>query len=91
MAGAEHKSDTPEARAYNRIRRRLSLADAVLGFALLLLLLATGWSQDLRDLALRLASAHYALALLVYVALLAVLAKLAGLGLDLYSFRLEHR
>ena len=91
MAGAEHKPDTPEARAYNRMRRRLSLADAVLGFALLVLLLATGWSKDLRDLALRLASAHYALALLVYVALLAVLAKLAGLGLDLYSFRLEHR
>ena len=88
---AEHKPDTPEARAYNRIRRRLSLIDAALGFALLALLLATGWSKDLRDVATRLASQHYALALLVYIVLLGVLAKLAGLGLDFYSFRLEHR
>ncbi|HYX68247.1 MAG TPA: M48 family metallopeptidase [Terriglobales bacterium] len=87
----EHKPDTPQARAYNRIRRRLSLMDAALGFVLLVLLLAMGWSKELRDVAVRLAGAHYALALLVYIALLAVLAKLAGLPLDLYSFRLEHR
>ena len=91
MPGSDHKPDTPEARAYNRIQRRLSLLDAGLGFALLVLLLAVGWSKDLRDLAMRLTSARYALALLVYIALLAVLAKLAGLPLDLYSFRLEHR
>ncbi len=91
LTSSEHRADTPEARAYNRIRRRLSITDAVLGFALLVLLLVTGWSKELRHLAVRLASAHYALALLVYVVLLAVLAKLAGLGLDFYSFRLEHR
>jgi Zn-dependent protease with chaperone function len=91
MADNEHKPDTPEARAYNRIRRRLGLIDAALGFALLVLLLATGWSKELRDLSLRLSGGGYVLGLLLYVVLLALLAKLAGLGLDLYSFRLEHR
>src|SRR5437660_11085466 len=46
-------ADTPEARRYNRIRRWLGIADAVLGFLLLVVLLATNWSGWLRDLAYR--------------------------------------
>ena len=34
---------------------------------------------------------HYSLALFLYVLMLMVLAKVLGLGLDYYSFRLEHR
>ncbi|MBZ5629292.1 MAG: M48 family metallopeptidase, partial [Acidobacteriia bacterium] len=34
---------------------------------------------------------HYALAVFLYVAMLLLIGKLLGLGLDFYSFRLEHR
>ena len=34
---------------------------------------------------------HYCLALFLYLLMLMVLAKVLGLGLDYYSFRLEHR
>ena len=44
-------TDSPEARRYNRIRRWLGVADFVLGLALLVVLLATGWNGALRDLA----------------------------------------
>jgi STE24 endopeptidase len=84
-------ADTPEARRYNRIRRWLSIADYLLGFALLLLLLASGWSADLRDFAYRAAGQSYALAVFLYVVSLLLLSKLLGAGLDYYGFRLEHR
>ena len=42
-------ADTPEARRYNRIKRWLGMADAVIGFALLVVLLTTGWTARLRD------------------------------------------
>ncbi len=83
--------DTPEARRYNRLRRRLSMADLVLGFAVLVLLLATGWTGALRDVAYNAAGQGYAMAVFYYVLMLALLAKFAGLGLDYYGFRLEHR
>jgi len=82
--------DTPEARRYNRIRRWLGISDAILGFVLLAVLLATGWTNDLRDLALKAANQNYALAVFFYVFELAVLTKLLSLPLDYYSFRLEH-
>jgi STE24 endopeptidase len=84
-------ADTPEARRYNRIRRWLSIADYFLGFALLLLLLTSGWSADLRDFAYRTAGQSYVLAVFLYVVSLLVLSKLLGAGLDYYGFRLEHR
>jgi len=84
-------ADSPEAKAYNRLRRRRGIADFVLGLALLLLLLATGWTGRLRDVAYRAAGDDYTLAVLIYVALLSVLGKVAGLGLDYYGFHLEHR
>jgi STE24 endopeptidase len=85
------QTDSAEAREYNRKRRWLGIGDATISFALLTLLLATGWTTSLRDLALKGAGDRYALALFFYVLLLAVLAKVAGIGLDFYGFRLEHK
>ena len=42
-------ADSPEVRRYNRIQRWLSMADTVIGFALLVVLLVTGWTGKLRD------------------------------------------
>ncbi|HET7208927.1 MAG TPA: M48 family metallopeptidase [Terriglobales bacterium] len=83
--------DTPEARRYNRIRRWLGIADFVLGLVLLLILLLSGWTGSIRDFAYRGADQNYPLAVFFYVAILLVLSKLLGFGLDYYSFRLEHR
>lgn len=84
-------ADSPEARRYNRLRRRLGIAGSVLGLVLLLLLLVTGWAGALRDVAYRAAGQNYTLAVLIYVVLLSLLGKVAGLGLDYYGFRLEHQ
>jgi Zn-dependent protease with chaperone function len=84
-------TDSPETRRYNRIRRWLGIADFVLGLAFLVVLLATGWSGTLRDLAYRAASQNYTLAVFLYVVMLMAIGKLLGLGLDYYGFRLEHR
>jgi STE24 endopeptidase len=83
--------DSPESRRYNRIRRWLGITDFVVGLALLVILLATGWNGTLRDLALRATFQNYTLAVAMYVLILMALAKLLGLGLDYYGFRLEHR
>jgi len=88
---ASESQDTPEARQYSRIRRWISISDTALGIAFLVVLLATGWTRDLRDLSLHLAHEHYALALFVYALLLTLIAKAISLPLDVYSFRLEHR
>ena len=94
---ADQHPDTPEARAYNRLRRRLSVVDFLLGLAFLLVLLlvttsrGARWSEVLRDWAWLAARQHYALAVLLYVTMLLLIGKLLGLPLDLYSFRLEHR
>src|SRR3989442_6365348 len=84
-------ADSPEARRYNRIRRWLGIADAVLGLALLVLLLATNWSGWLRDLAYRGAFQNYTFAVFLYVGMLLLVGKILGLGLDYCGFRLEHR
>ncbi len=98
VAGStEQLPDTPEARRYNRIRRRLSIADFLLGLAFLLLLLfvttsrGARWSEVLRDWAWMGARQHYVLAVFFYVGLLLLIGKLLGLPLDYYGFRLEHR
>src|SRR5438034_6741597 len=83
--------DSPQTRRYNRIRRWLGIADFALGAVLLIVLLATGWSGSLRDIALGDAAQNYTLAAFLYVLMLMTIAKLLGLGLDYYSFRLEHR
>ncbi len=91
------RPDTPEARAYNRIRRRLSVLDFLLGLGFLLVLLfavsplGTSWSEVLRDWAWQGARQHYTIAVLLYVAMLLLIGKLIGFPVDIYSFRLEHR
>ncbi|PYY01943.1 MAG: hypothetical protein DMG64_13060 [Acidobacteria bacterium] len=87
----EGHADTPEARQYSRIRRWISVADATLGIVFLVVLLATGWTRDLRDVAFRFAHEHYVLALFYYVLLLTIISKIVSLPLDTYSFRIEHR
>src|SRR5580698_1197792 len=84
-------TDSPETRRYNRIRRRLGVADFVLGLLLLVVLLVTGWNGTLRDFAMHGAYDHYALAVFFYVLMLMFIGKALGFGLDYYGFRLEHR
>jgi STE24 endopeptidase len=84
-------SDSPEARHYNRIHRWLGVADFVLGFGLLILVLLTGWTGALRDIAYRAAFQNYTFAVFFYVLILMLIGKLLGAGLDYYGFRLEHR
>lgn len=83
--------DSPEARRYNRIRRCLGITDFVVGFVFLIVLLATRWSDSLRDLAYRIGFQNYSLSLFAYIVLLLGISKLLGLGLDYYGFRLERR
>jgi len=84
-------ADSPESQRYNRIKRWLGIADFGVGLLLLVLLLATGWSGTLRDLALRGASANYSGAVFLYVLMLTILSRAIGFPLDYWGFRLEHR
>lgn len=83
--------DSPESRRYNRIKRWLGFADVVIGFGLLVVILATGWTGWLRDLAERGALQNYTFAVFLYVLMLMLLSKIIGIPLEYYSFRLEHR
>lgn len=83
------QTDSPEARRYNRIRRWLGVADFIVGFAFLAVILITGWSGWLRDLALRMGFHNYSLSVFMYLLLLLVISKAIGIGLDYYGFRLE--
>jgi len=85
------QTDSPEARRYNRIRRWLGITDFVVGFIFLVVLLATRWSDSLRDLAYRIGFQNYTLSLFMYIVLLLGISKVLGLGLDYYGFRLERR
>jgi STE24 endopeptidase len=83
-------ADSSESRQYNRLKRRLGIADFGLGFLLLVVLLATGWTGTLRDLAYRWSEQNYSLAVFYYVVLLIVISKIMGAPLEYYGFRLEH-
>ncbi len=83
--------DSPEARRYNRTRRWLGVADFLIGFAFLLVLLVTGWTGWLRDLAYRWGFQNYTLSVFLYLLLLLVGGKVLSAGLDYYGFRLERR
>lgn len=83
--------DSPEARRYNKSRRWLAFADFAIGIALLIVLLATGWTNWLRDLALRRGFQNYPLSVFIYLLFLMAIGKVLGLGLDYYSFRLEQK
>jgi STE24 endopeptidase len=84
-------TDTPEVRRYNRIKRWLGISDAVIGFAVLVIVLVTGWTAELRDWAYIGARQHYFLAVFLYVLMFSVLLKVISAPLDYYSFRLEHQ
>lgn len=84
-------ADSPESQRYNRVKRWLGIADSGAGLLLLVLLLVTGWSGTLRDLAYHGASTNYSLAVLLYVLMLTVVSRAVGFPLDFYGFRLEHR
>src|SRR6266849_8476754 len=84
-------TDSPESRRYNRIKRWLGVADFAIGFGLLVVLLATGWTGTLRDLAERGASQNYPFSVFLYVLMLMLISKVLGTPLEYYGFRLEHR
>jgi STE24 endopeptidase len=85
------RSDSPEVRRYNRIHRWLSFADFVVGAAFLVVLLATGWTGWLRDLALRRGFQNYTLSVLIYLFFLLLISKALGFGLDYFGFLLERK
>ncbi len=84
-------ADSPEVRRYNRLQRWLSMADAVIGFALLVVLLVTGWTGKLRDWSYVGASQHYFFAVFLYVLMFSLIAKVLGAPFDFVGFRLEHQ
>jgi STE24 endopeptidase len=84
-------TDTPEVRRYNRIKRWLGISDAVIGFAVLVVILVTGWTAELRDWAYIGARQNYFLAVFLYVLLFSVLLKAISAPLDYYGFRVEHQ
>jgi STE24 endopeptidase len=82
-------TDKPETRRYNRIRRWLGISDALIGFALLVALLVTGWTAHLRDWSYHLARQHYFFAIFLYVLMFTVIMKALSSPLDFYSYHLE--
>ena len=82
--------DQGRARSYHRKRRVLGVAGFLLDTSLLAALLFSGVSAAIRDRAYHV-STHPAVAPLVYLLLLGIIVKLAGLPLDYLSgYRLEH-
>jgi STE24 endopeptidase len=84
-------ADSVESRRYNRLIRRIGAADLALGFGLMGVILATDWTSDFRNFAVRVAGDHHAVALFLYTSILLLLAKAVSLGLDYYGFLVEHR
>ena len=84
-------ADSPEVRRYNRIQRWLSLSDTFIGFALLVVLLVTGWTGKLRDWSYLGANQHYFFAVFLYVLMFSVIAKALSAPFDFVGFRLEHQ
>jgi STE24 endopeptidase len=84
-------ADSAEARRYNRLVRRIGIADLSLGLALMGVILAADWTSNLRNFAVRVASDNHAIALFLYTTILLLLTKVFSLGLDYYSFLIEHR
>lgn len=84
-------ADSAETRSYNRLLRRIGVADLALGLAFMCVLLAADWTSDFRNIAVRIASDHHAIALFLYTSILLLITKVLSLGLDYYSFLIEHR
>lgn len=90
-AGGASSGDTAEARRYHRLQRRLGAVDLVLGLGVMGVILATDWTSDFRNFAVRLAGDSHAAALFLYTTILLLLTGFLGLGLDYIGFRIEHR
>jgi len=91
MSLAAFADDSPQAQRYNKIHRRLGIADAMLGIAMLIVLLVTGWTKKLAHFSLVVvANDHYLIGLFVYVLFLLLAGKILSFGLDYYAFRLEN-
>ncbi len=84
-------ADSPEVRRYNRIQRWLSLSDTAIGFALLVVLLVSGWTGKLRDWSYLGARQHYFFAVFLYVLMFSIIAKLLSSPFDFVGFRLERQ
>ena len=84
-------ADSPEVRRYNRLQRWLSMADAVIGFVLLVVLLVTGWTGKLRDWSYLGAHQYYFAAVFLYVLMFSIIAKLLSAPFDFVGFRLERQ
>jgi STE24 endopeptidase len=92
MDATPNSTDTAEARRYNRTKRWLGFADLATGFVFLVVLLVTGWSSRLRDLALGPGEhRNYYFAIALYVFSLLAIGKILGFGLEFFAFRLERR
>ena len=74
-----------KATRYHRLRRRAALAGTALGALLLIVLLVTGWSADLRDVAGSAVGSSFTLTVVVYVVLTALLAEAVELPLAFYQ------
>lgn len=87
----EEAAPEKKAKRYARIHRRIGLTGWLLDALLLVVLLATGWTSALRDVAFGV-SPRPALALLVYLLMVAAIFEAIGLPLDFYSgFVIERR
>jgi STE24 endopeptidase len=79
------------ARRYHRRKRVLHVADFLLGIALLVVLLAAGWTHGLRDWALSL-STHPFAAIALYLLALTAISQVLSFPLDFWGgYRLEHQ
>ena len=74
-----------KAARYHRLKCRASLLNTAAGASFLLLLLVTGWSTALRDLAAGLSGQSFILTLTLYVVVLAFLADLVRLPIAFYQ------
>lgn len=84
-------ADSAETRRYQRLLRRIGVFDLLLGLALMGVILAADWTSDFRNFAVHIAGDHHAFALFLYTSILLLLTKFLSLGLDYYSFLIEHR
>ncbi len=83
--------DSPRVKRYHRARRVLGVASFVADFAVIVILLFTGWTIALRVLAMHFVRPP-ALALLVYLLMFGALTQIASLPPDfIKGFWLEHR
>lgn len=74
-----------KATRYHRLRRRASLLGTAIGTTFLILLLVTGWSAALRDLAMAVAGPSSLLTVVMFVVMVAVLSEAVQLPLAFYQ------